>query len=132
MATLHASTTSDGATVSNADAVRELCRDYHFNGLNWDVSGSKELTIWGDQPFDLYLKREEGDPDHSEGIRTRQFLRRLATYIERDNTLDIMTVGHTKCRYPHLAQRYVVKSDGVYYTDLSPVEPIEESNPLSE
>jgi len=47
MATLQAATTSTGAIVSNPQAVRELCENYCFGTLDWEVTEEGELTIWG-------------------------------------------------------------------------------------
>jgi hypothetical protein len=44
MATLQAATTSTGAFVSDPQAVRELCENYCFGTLNWEVTDKGELT----------------------------------------------------------------------------------------
>lgn len=132
MANLQAATTSDGVTVSDADAVRELCNEYYFNGLEWKITDENEFTIVGYHSLDLYFKHENGDPDHNGGVQTRHFFSRLPNYIEDGSELDVMTVGYTKCRFPHLAQRYVVRPSGVYHADLSPVELVEEPLQLQE
>jgi len=54
MATLQAATTSTGAIVSNPQAVRELCENYCFGTLDWEVTEEGELTIWGCDDFEVY------------------------------------------------------------------------------
>jgi len=39
---------------------------------------------------------------------------------------DIQTAGYTKCRFPVLAKRYVVRDGEVLYADLSTLKTIEE------
>jgi len=124
MATLQAATTSTGAIVSDPQAVRELCESHCFGTLNWEVTDDGELTIWGYDDFEVYEARENGLPDYDGGIVTHEFLRDLATHLEAGEELDIQTAGFTKCRFPVLAKRYVVRSDTVLHTDLSGPEPI--------
>ena len=113
MATLQAATTSTGAIVSDPQAVRQLCENYCFGTLNWEVTEDGELTIWGYDDF-------EG------GIVTHEFLRELADHLEVNEELDIQTAGFTKCRFPVLAKRYVVRDGEVLHADLSSPEPIDE------
>jgi len=56
MATLQAATTSTGAIVSNPQAVRELCENYCFGTLDWEVTEEGELTIWGCDDFEGYTR----------------------------------------------------------------------------
>ena len=126
MATLQAATTSTGAIVSDPQAVRELCENHCFGTLNWEVGDDGELVIWGYDSFDVYEMRENGLLDYDGGIVTHEFLRSLAEYLEPDEEFDIQTAGFTKCRFPVLAKRYVVRDGEVLYADLSSPEPIDE------
>ena len=101
MGTRQAATTSTGAIVSDPQAVRELCESYCCGTLDWEVTEDGELTIWG-------------------------FLRELADHLEADEELDIQTAGFTKCRFPVLAKRYVVRDGEVLHADLSSPDPIDE------
>jgi len=100
MATLQAATTSTGAIVSNPQAVRELCENYCFGTLDWEVTEEGELTIWGCDDFEVYEARESGLPDYEGGIVTHEFLRSLADHLEPNEEFDIQTAGFTKCRFP--------------------------------
>ncbi|ELY73503.1 hypothetical protein [Natrinema pallidum] len=126
MATLHAATTSTGAIVSDAQAVRQLCESYCFGTLNWEVDEEGELIIWGYDDFEVYEARENGLPDYDGGIVTHEFLRQLAEYIDGDQELDIQTAGYTKCRFPVLAKRYVIRNGEVLHADLTGLDPIGE------
>ena len=126
MATLQAATTSTSAIVSDVQAVRQLCENYCFGTLNWEVDEEGELTIWGYDSFEVYEAHEDGLPDYEGGIVTREFLRSLAEYLESDEEFDIQTAGYTKCRFPVLAKRYVVRDSEVLHADLSGLEPIDE------
>ncbi|WP_135827279.1 hypothetical protein [Halorussus ruber] len=126
MATLQAATTSDGVTVTDAQAVRELCESYCFGTLEWEVDDNDRLSIWGYDAFEVYGRRENGLPDYEAGQRTHEFLRALATYVEEGDELDIQTAGFTKCRFPVLAARYVVRHGDVLQADLRTLEPIED------
>jgi hypothetical protein len=126
MATLQAATTSTGAIVSDAQAVRQLCENHCFGTLNWEVDDDGELVIWGDNSFEVYAARENGLPDYDGGIVTHEFLRSLTEYLEAGEELDIQTVGFTKCRFPVLAKRYVVRKHEVPHADLSALDPITE------
>jgi hypothetical protein len=95
MATLQAATTSTGAIVSDPQTVRELCENYCFGTLNWEVTDDGELTIWGYDNFEVYEARENGLPDYDGGIVTHEFLRELATHLETGEELDIQTAGFT-------------------------------------
>jgi hypothetical protein len=125
MATLQAATTSTGAIVSDPQAVRELCESHCFGTLHWEVTDDSELTIWGYDDFEVYEVRENGLPDYDGRIVTHKFLRDLATHLEAGKELDIQTAGFTKCRFPVLAKRYVVRNDAVLHADLSGPEPID-------
>jgi len=109
MATLQAATTSTGALVSDPQAVRQLCENHCFGTLNWEVDDDGKLVIWGYDSFEVYEARENGLPDYDGGIVTHEFLRSLAEYLEPDEEFDIQTAGFTKCRFPVLAKRYVVR-----------------------
>ena len=126
MATLQAATTSNGVTVTDAQAVRELCESYCFGTLEWEVDDDDDrLSIWGYDAFEVYGRRENGLPDYEAGQRTHEFLRALAAYVEEGDELDIQTAGFTKCRFPVLAARYVVRRGDVLRADLRTLEPIE-------
>jgi hypothetical protein len=124
MARLQAATTSTGAIVSDPQAVRELCENHCFGTLNWEVDDD-ELVIWGYDSFEVYETRENGLPDYDGGIVTHEFLRSLAEYLEPDEEFDIQTAGFTKCRFPVLAKRYVVRNGEIFHADLSSPEPID-------
>lgn len=125
MATLQAATTANGAIVTNIEAVCQLCEAYRFGLLDWNVTDDSEFTIWGYDDFEVYEANEDGLPDYEGGIRTHEFLRDLAEYIDADQQLDIQTAGFTKCRFPVLAKRYVVRDGDILHADLSGLEPIE-------
>ena len=97
-----------------------------FGALNWEVTEEGELVIWGYDSFEVYEARENGLPDYDGGIVTQEFLREIADYLESGEELDIQTAGFTKCRFPVLAKRYVVRDDEVLHADLSGLEPIDE------
>ena len=126
MATLQAATTSTGALVTDPQAVRQLCERHCFGTLNWEVDDGGELVIWGYDSFEVYTARENGLPDYDGGIVTHEFLRELAEYLEPDEEFDIQTAGFTKCRFPVLAKRYVVRDGEVLHADLSGLKPISE------
>lgn len=126
MATLQAATTSTGAIVSDTQAVRQLCESHSFGTLNWEVDEEGELIIWGYDDFEVYEARENGLPDYEGGIVTHEFLRQLAEYIDGDEELDIQTAGYTKCRFPVLATRYVIRNGEVLHADLTGLDPIGE------
>lgn len=126
MATLQAATTSTSAIVSNPQTVRQLCENHCFGTLRWEVDDDGELVICGYDSFDVYETRENGLPDYDGGIVTHEFLRSLAEYLEPDEELDIQTAGFTKCRFPVLAKRYVIRDGEVLHADLSGLEPITE------
>ena len=48
------------------------------------------------------------------------------THLESDEEFDIRTAAFTKCRFPVLAKRYVVRDGEVLDADLSSPEPIDE------
>ena len=125
MATLQAATASRGAHVTDAQAVRQLCESHCFGMLQWDVTDTGEFSIWGYDAFDGYETGDEGFPDYDAGIATRSFLRQLSKYIAPDVELDIQTAGFTKCRFPILAKRYVVRDGEVLHTDLGGLELID-------
>ena len=124
MANLHAATTSSGARITNQQAVEQLCERHHFGELIWEVDIDEtaergpEFHIWGYDSFDVYERRDDGDPDHEGGLVTESFLAELAAYICEGEELDIQAAGFTKCRYPPYAVRYVVRPDGFVRVDL--------------
>ncbi|MFC4552367.1 hypothetical protein [Halorussus sp. GCM10023401] len=125
MATLQAATTSTGAVVTDAQAVRQLCEAHCFGTLNWEVDEEGELIIWGYDAFEVYEAREDGLPDYEGGLVTHEFLRTLAGYLEPNEELDIQTAGFTKCRFPVLAKRYVIRDGEVLHADLSSLDLID-------
>jgi hypothetical protein len=125
MATLQAATTSTGAVVTDSQAVRQLCESHCLGTLNWEVDEEGELIIWGYDAFEIYETREDGLPDYEGGLVTHEFLRTLADYLEPDEELDIQTAGFTKCRFPVLAKRYVVRDGEVFHADLGSLGPVE-------
>lgn len=125
MATLQAATTSTSVIVSDPQAVRRLCESYCFGTLDWEVTEDGELTIRGYDDFEVYEVRENGLPDYEDGIVTHEFLWALADHLEADEELDIRTAGFTKCRFPVLAKRYVVRDGEVLHADLSSPGPID-------
>ena len=126
MATLQAATTSSSAVVTDPQTVRELCENHCFGTLSWEVTEDGEFSIWGYDDFEVYEVRENGLPDYEGGIVTHEFLRELADHLEADQEFDIQTAGFTKCRFPVLAKRYVVRNGGVLHADLSYPDPIDE------
>ena len=125
MATLRVATASRGAHVTNAQTVRQLFDAHCFGTLEWEVTETGELSIWGYDAFDVYEADDEGLPDYEAGIATRSFLQQLSEYIAPDEELDIQTAGYTKCRLPVYAQRYVVRENEVLHADLGSLEAIE-------
>jgi hypothetical protein len=125
MATLQAATTSTGAVVTDAQAVRQLCEAHCFGTLNWEVDEEGEFIIWGYDTFEVYEAREDGLPDYEGGLVTHEFLQTLAGHLEPNEELDIQTAGFTKCRFPVLAKRYIVRDGEVLHADLSSLEPID-------
>jgi len=119
MATLQAATTSTGAIVSNPQAVRELCENYCFGTPDWEVTEEGELTIWGATTSRYTRHGRAASPDYEGGIVTHEFLRSLADHLEPNEEFDIQTAGFTKCRFPVLAKRYVVRDGEVLHADLS-------------
>jgi hypothetical protein len=126
MATLQAAKTSTGAIVSDPQAVREFCENYCFGTLNWEVTEDGELTICGFDDFEVYEARENGLPVYEGGIMTHEFLRALADHLEADEELEIQTAGCTKCQFPVLARRYVLRDGNVLHADFSSPHPIDE------
>lgn len=126
MATLTAVTTSDGAVVTDPRAVRDLCESYCLGILDWEVDDSNRVEIWGYDAFEVYQRREDSLPDYEAGARTHEFLERLAEFVEEGEELDIQTAGFTKCRFPVLASRYVVRPDEVLRADLHDLKPIDD------
>jgi hypothetical protein len=63
--------------------------------------------------------RKNGLPDYDGGFVTHEFFRSLAEYLEPNEAFDIQTAGFTKCRFPVLAERYVVRDGDILHADLS-------------
>lgn len=74
----------------------------------------------------MYETRENGLPDYDGGMVTHELLWDLADYVAEDEEFDIQTAGFTKCRFPVLAKRYVVRPGEVLHADLDTLEPVEE------
>ena len=126
MATLQAATTSNGAIVTDEVAVSELCGRYDFGMLDWRIEDDGTFSIWGYDSFEVYSTRDDGLPDHENGVQTEEFLTELVAYLVDGEELDIRTAGFTKCRFPVLAQRYVIYDGAVLHADLTGLEPIDE------
>ncbi len=56
----------------------------------------------------------------------RVLMSRIRDHLEADEVLDVQTAGFTKCRFPVLAKRYVVRDGEVLHADLSSPDPIDE------
>jgi hypothetical protein len=121
MATLQAATTSTGVAVTDPTAVAQLCESYRFGMLNWEIRDG-EFSIWGYDDLLVYEALPDGHTDYEAGSVTETFLRELSEYVEPGGELDIQTAGFTKCRFPVLARRYVVRHDEVLHADLSDPE----------
>jgi len=78
-----AATASTGATVTDAQAVRQLCEAHCFGTLNWEVDEEGELIIWGYDAFEIYETREDGLPDYEGGLVTHEFLLPKAGQLSR-------------------------------------------------
>ena len=126
MATLQAATASRGAHVTDAQAVRQLCESYCFGLLEWEVTDDTKFSVWGYDTFEIYETTDEGLPDYEAGIATHAFLRTLSEYIAPDADLDIQTAGYTKCRFPVLAQRFVIQDGEIFHADLSHLISVDE------
>lgn len=128
MATLQAATASNGAVVTDPDAVNKLCEDYDFGNLNWEITDDNTFVLWGYGALNIYEVDEHGDRVPA----TREFLSELANYIGPDEKLDIQSAGFTKCRFPVHAQRYVIQNGKVLNTDLGDgLSPIKQTSPLN-
>lgn len=124
MATMQAATTSTGAIVSDPGAVEALLDEY-WTELNTELTETGEITIWGFGTLTVYPADEDGEPAGACGNVAETFLKRLAGLLEDGEELDIQTAGFTKCRYPLLAQRYVLRDGEVLKATLDNPEPIE-------
>jgi hypothetical protein len=129
MATLQAATASSGARVTDSTAVEQLCEQYHFGHLTWDLTDDSEIAVWGYDAFRVYERREDGGMDIDAGLVTHGFLHALAEYVDEGEALDIQTAGFTKCRFPVLARRYVVRDSEVLHADLTGLDPISADQP---
>lgn len=128
MANLQAATTSDPARVTVPEAVAQLCEQYAFASLEWELSDDEEFGIWGYDSLNIYGKRRhddgEWDIDFEAGLKTRDLLRELANYIAEDEELDIQSARFTKCRYPMYATRYIVRPTEILQADLHSPTPL--------
>lgn len=128
MANLQAATATDGAQVTDPEAVVELCKQYIFDGLDWEITKESEFQIHGYNDLMIYKAERDDDGerliDYEAGQRTEEFLRKLSRYIVEGDELDIQTAGFTKCRYPMQAKRYVVRHGEILHADLSNAEPL--------
>lgn len=122
MATMQATTVSDGVVVTDVEAVAQLCETYDFGLLDWTITSDDVFSIRGYDSFELYHTDEEGLPDYGRGIVTKEFLLQLSGYIACDDQLDIQCVGHTKLRFPATAFRYVVSTSEVHRAGLNHLE----------
>ena len=134
MANLQAATTSDPARVTDPEAVAQLCKQYAFAPLEWELH-EEEFGIWGYGSFTIYGKRilddGEWDIDFEAGVQTHDLLRDLAAYIAEGEELDIQSAGFTKCRYPMYATRYVLRPTEILQADLHTPTPLpSEEQPL--
>ena len=129
MATLQAVTASSSARVTDPATVEQLCEQYHFGHLTWDLTNDDEVAVWGYEAFCVYERRDNGEMDLDAGLVTHEFLHTLAEYINEGEALDIQTAGFTNCRFPVLARRYVVRHDEVLGADLTGLEPISDEQP---
>jgi len=126
MATLQAATASTGATVTRCTGSPPALRSILLRDPELGSRRRRRVIIWGYDAFEIYETREDGLPDYEGGLVTHEFLRKLANYLESGEELDIQTAGYTKCRFPVLAKRYVVRDGEVLYADLSTLKTIEE------
>ncbi|WP_198668075.1 hypothetical protein [Saliphagus sp. LR7] len=81
--------------------------------------------MWGYEAFRVYPQADDGMMDLDASEVTREFLWRLAEYIEEGDELDIQSAGFTKCRYPVHACRYVIRNGAVLHADLGGLEALE-------
>lgn len=133
MATYHATTSSDGVTVTDPDAVEQLIDQYLWHVSTVTVTDDNQFTIFGDgrpDPYRDYTDLSEDDIQafgresqrHEDNIRQvlveRAFFWRLTQYIPDAEQLQVRTVGNEKARYV-TGEQYRVTSDGVYHRTLS-------------
>ncbi len=111
--------------VTDPDAVEQLCEAHCFGGLKWRLTDDGEFTVWGYGAFRVYPQDDNGMMDLDASEVTREFLWKLAEYIEEDDELDIQSAGFTKCRYPVHACRYVIRNGTVLHADLGGLEALE-------
>lgn len=109
--------------------VEQLCEQYHFGRLTWDLTDDGEVAVWGYDTFRVYERRDDGGIDTEAGLVTHEFLHALAEYIDEGTELDIQTAGFTKCRFPVHARRYVVRHGEVLHADLTGLEPLSADQP---
>ena len=102
MATYVSQTTSNGAEVSDIEAVKAFLNDWEFipnhGELTVELTNNK-LHIWGEAELNAYRPDEIDHVDERyEHVETIEFLEELADYLEED--LIIQTIGQEKLRYP--------------------------------
>ena len=137
MANLQAATTSDLARVTNPEAVAQLCEQYAFAPLEWELSDDEEFGIWGYDSLNIYGKRTfddgEWDINFEAGLKTHDLLHELAAYIAEGEELDIQSARFTNFRYSMYATRYVVRPIEILQADLHGPTPLSpEKQPLSD
>lgn len=71
----------------------------------------------------LYEKTHREAPEYTQASR-RPAARRGIDRLSSEE-FDIQTAGFTKCRFPVLAKRYVIRNGEVLHTDLSSLESID-------
>jgi len=74
----------------------------------------------------VYEARENGLPDYEGGIVTHEFFCENSPTTPKLTKSSIQTTGYTKCRFPVLAKRYVVRDGEVLHADPQFPEPIDE------
>jgi hypothetical protein len=117
VATLHCTTVSTVATVTDQSQVKQLFEEYDVVPKSYRVE-SGEVRIQGGESFIVF------DEDGVEC--TVEFLDRLQSFLG-DEELVIQISGSEGWRYPVVACQYRVTDEGVFYSDLDtdekPVKP---------
>lgn len=125
MATLQVATTSNSVIVTDLDAVEQLCEAHCFSGLKWRLTEDGEFSLWGYEALQIYARLDDDTIDFEGGEVTREFLWKLAEYIEDGDELDIQSAGFIKCRHPVHACRYIVRPDELLYANLGELDSLE-------
>lgn len=109
MATLHCTTSSTVATVTDEEAVKQLFEEYHVSPCDYRIEDG-EVHIFGYESFNV--RNSDGE------YCTVEFLEELQNYLDSEE-LVIQTVGNEKCRFPFVSCQYRVKPEGpILYSDL--------------